>query len=46
MGRFLLTLAHVDQVFEDCSVPPSNIVDSFLRRAEGLKPGAVMALHP
>lgn len=36
---------HVDQVFEDCSVPPSNIVDSFLRRAEGLKPGQVMAVH-
>jgi hypothetical protein len=35
----------VDQVFEDCSVPPSNIVDSFLRLAEGLKPGAVMAVH-
>jgi cell division cycle 14 len=36
---------HVDQVFEDCSVPPSNIVDSFLLLAEGLKPGAVMAVH-
>ena len=35
----------MDQVFEDCSVPPSNIVDSFLRLAEGLKPGAVMAVH-
>jgi hypothetical protein len=35
----------VDQVFEDCSFPPSNIVDSFLRLAEGLEPGAVMAVH-
>ena len=46
-SRPLLTRAHVDQVFEDCSVPPSIIVDSFLRLAEGLKPGAViMAFHP
>ena len=35
----------MEQVFEDCSVPPSNIVDSFLRLAEGLEPGAVMAIH-
>jgi len=40
-----LTIAHVHQVFEDCSIPPSNIVDSFLRLAEGLEPGAVMAVH-
>ena len=29
---------------KDCSVPPSNIVDKFLRRAEGLQPGVATVL--
>jgi len=37
--------AHYDMVFDDCSVPPSKIVDKFLRRAEGLAAGEVLAVH-
>ena len=36
---------HHDQVFEDCSVPPSDIVDAFLRRAEALEEGKLIAVH-
>ena len=37
--------AHHDLVFDDCSVPPSHIVDAFLRRAEALEHGQVLAVH-
>jgi len=36
---------HHDMFFEDCSVPSSRIVDRFLRCAESLEAGQVMAVH-
>ena len=36
---------HTDLVFPDCSVPPSDIVDAFLRQAENLEAGKVIAVH-
>ena len=37
--------SHHDLVFDDCSVPPNAVVDSFLKLAEGLGDGQVMAVH-
>ena len=36
---------HQDQIFQDCSVPNGHIVDTFLRCAEALQPGQVVAVH-
>jgi len=36
---------HLDLPFEDCTVPPLHIVDTFLRTAENLRPGQMMAVH-
>ena len=36
---------HHDLLFQDCSVPNSRTVDNFLRCAEALQPGQVIAVH-
>ena len=36
---------HHDLVFDDCSVPPKHIIDSFLRLAEEKDTGQVIAVH-
>ena len=36
---------HLDLLFEDCTVPPLHIVDAFLRAAEDLRPGQMIAVH-
>jgi protein-tyrosine phosphatase len=36
---------HLDLLFPDCTVPPFHIVDAFLRAAESLRPGQMMAVH-